>query len=122
MEPDERRNLTPQQQAMQQQLSMGQLTPQQQALLSPQQQAQLQLQVPGMQAVVVMMPSGQQQPGQFDQAQHQQQYGQQQQQQQQQLQQQQQQQELSVLMQRAEGQGVPCNECHAECSHSMSIV
>lgn len=41
---------------------------------------------------------------------------------QQQLQQQQQQQELSVLMQRAEGQGVPCNECHAECSHSMSIV
>ena len=108
MEPDERRNLTPQQQAiLQQQLSMGQLTPQQQALLSPQQRAQLELQVPGMQAVVVMVPSGQQQPGQFDQAQHQQQYGQHQHQQQQQKQQQQ---ELSVLMQRAEGQGVPCND------------
>ena len=140
MEPDDRTPLTPQQQALLQAAakhglywdnddrsaaSPGQLTPQQHALLSPQQQAQLQLQVPGMQAMVVMMPSAQQQPGQIDLAQQQQQYGQQLQQQHQQ----QQQQELSMLMPpasfpvpRAEGQGAPCNKCHAECSHSMRIV
>ena len=126
MEPDDRTPLTPQQQALlQAAASPGQLTPQQHALLSPQQQAQLQLQVPGMQAMVVMMPSAQQQPGQIDLAQQQQQYGQQLQQQHQQ----QQQQELSMLMPpasfpvpRAEGQGAPCNKCHAECSHSMRIV
>ena len=122
MEPDDRTPLTPQQQALlQAAASPGQLTPQQHALLSPQQQAQLQLQVPGMQAMVVMMPSAQQ-PGQIDLAQQQQQYGQQ-------LQQQQQQQELSMLMPpasfpvpRAEGQGAPCNECHAEFSHLIWII